>query len=67
MYVCICHGITDRAIRRAAASGARSLADLTAMTGIASGCGSCADLARELLEESQELPLAVFNEMPVAA
>jgi bacterioferritin-associated ferredoxin len=53
MYVCICNGITDRAVREAAAAGARDLADLTAMTGCASTCGSCGDLAMQLLRDAQ--------------
>ncbi len=63
MYVCICNGITDRAVREAAAAGARDLADLTAMTGCASTCGSCADLALQLLREAkreQAFPLPLL-------
>ena len=61
MYVCICNGITDHAIREAAARGVGSLEELTMRTGLGSGCGSCADVAREILEEarprSREFPL----------
>ena len=67
MYVCICNGITDRAVREAAAQGARDLADLRALTGCASTCGSCADLALEVLHKAQReqrFPLALY---PVAA
>ena len=67
MYVCICNGITDRAVRDAAASGARDLADLRTMTGCASSCGSCADVALQVLRDAQRetrFPLALF---PVAA
>ena len=67
MYVCLCNGITDRAVRDAAASGARDLSDLIAMTGCASSCGSCADVAMQILHESrreQRFPLSVF---PLAA
>jgi bacterioferritin-associated ferredoxin len=53
MYVCICHGVTDHDIRRAAADGVGSLTELTMRTGVASNCGSCADLAREILAESR--------------
>lgn len=53
MYVCICNGVTDHAIREAAARGVRSLEELTMRTGVASGCGSCADMAREILDESR--------------
>lgn len=67
MYVCLCNGITERAVRDAALSGARDLADLRAMTGCASTCGSCADVALQVLRDArseQRFPLALF---PVAA
>ncbi len=63
MYVCICNGITDRTVREAADAGARDLADLRAMTGCASSCGSCADVALQVLREAQRearFPLSVF-------
>lgn len=53
MYVCICHAVTDRAIRDAAAAGVRCLGELTMRTGCAGGCGSCAQLAEQLLTEVQ--------------
>ncbi|MEO8671403.1 MAG: (2Fe-2S)-binding protein [Tahibacter sp.] len=66
MYVCICHGITDKVIREAASAGVGSLAELTMRTGCASGCGSCAEFAEQLLRDSQPrktvrfpVPLAV--------
>ncbi|UXI68750.1 (2Fe-2S)-binding protein [Tahibacter amnicola] len=52
MYVCICNGITDSAIRDAAADGVRSLAELTMRTGCAGTCGSCADFAEQVLREA---------------
>lgn len=50
MYVCICNGITDHAIRRAAAEGATTLSELTSRTGCGDCCGSCVDLARDILD-----------------
>ena len=64
MYVCLCNGITERTVREAAASGARDLSDLIAMTGCATSCGSCADTAMQILQESrreQRFPLAVMQ------
>lgn len=63
MYVCICNGVTDRAVREAAERGAKTLADLAMMTGCATNCGSCAGLAQQLLDEAgreRPLPLPVF-------
>ncbi|HOX71724.1 MAG: bacterioferritin-associated ferredoxin [Dokdonella sp.] len=66
MYVCICNGVTDHAIRDAASRGVSSFEELTMRTGCGSGCGSCADLAREILGEGRAravrefpLPLAI--------
>ena len=54
MYVCICNAVTENMIRRAASEGARSLDDLTRATGCASGCGSCADLAEQVLRQARQ-------------
>ncbi len=63
MYVCICNGITDRVIREAASQGVRDLAELTALTGCGSVCGSCGELASQILAESsraKEFPLPLL-------
>ena len=63
MYVCICHGITDRDVRKAASEGCHELHELTMRTGLGSGCGSCVGLAGELLEQArtQVFPLPVLR------
>jgi bacterioferritin-associated ferredoxin len=53
MYVCICNGVTDRAIREVAAAGCRTLPELTMRTGCGATCGSCLDMAQQLLDEVQ--------------
>jgi bacterioferritin-associated ferredoxin len=52
MYVCICNGITDKQVRRAAESGVTSLWDLQKELGVASNCGKCGDTAVEILRET---------------
>lgn len=52
MYVCVCHGITDRQIKQAAADGVRTMNELTAKTGCSGTCGSCTDMAREVLADA---------------
>jgi bacterioferritin-associated ferredoxin len=64
MYVCICNAVTERSIREAAVAGVRTLPELSRRTGCADCCGSCADLASEILEETHrartlDLPLAI--------
>ncbi|WP_460454375.1 (2Fe-2S)-binding protein [Arenimonas aestuarii] len=63
MYVCLCHGVTDHDIRRAAEAGCTSVSELTMRTGLGSGCGSCGELAAEILGEAsapRAFPLPVF-------
>ena len=52
MYVCICKSVTDKQIRRAAARGVDNLYELRDDLGVASGCGSCASTAQEILDET---------------
>lgn len=65
MYVCICNGVTDQDIRRAAEAGCRTMAELTMRTGAGATCGSCVDMATALLEETRAacaLPLPVLQD-----
>jgi bacterioferritin-associated ferredoxin len=52
MYVCICNGVTDHQIREAA-SGVRSMAELTMRTGCGASCGTCLETASAILEASR--------------
>ncbi|HMB55683.1 MAG TPA: (2Fe-2S)-binding protein [Arenimonas sp.] len=61
MYVCICHAVTDREIRRAADEGCRDLHELTMRTGCGASCGSCREQATEILAETKPLDLPVFS------
>jgi bacterioferritin-associated ferredoxin len=54
MYVCICNAITDRQIRRAAESGVEDLWALQRKLGVAAGCGSCKEIASEILREHRQ-------------
>lgn len=54
MYVCVCHAVTDRQIRQAAADGARTLKDLRRELGVTRDCGRCASCAHECLKEAQD-------------
>ncbi|MBW4935440.1 bacterioferritin-associated ferredoxin [Marinobacter sp. F4206] len=52
MYVCLCHGVTDREIREAAENGVSSMRQLGKEMGVGRQCGRCASTAREILRES---------------
>ena len=60
MYVCICNGVTDKEIKKAVAAGAGSLAEVRERLGVASQCGSCADMAMAIIEENSNN--ALFDE-----
>jgi len=67
MYVCICNAVTDRAIREAADSGVLSFPELRNRTGCGDCCGSCEDLAREILETAVRPRVLDLAVMAVAA
>lgn len=64
MYVCICNGVTDHAIREAVEAGCRSLPELTMRTGCGATCGSCLDMAGDILEASRR-ELEARHALPV--
>jgi bacterioferritin-associated ferredoxin len=52
MLLCLCHGVSDRRIRRAVRDGATTVGALARATRAGTGCGSCGcDLKRILAEE----------------
>jgi len=64
MYICMCNAVTDSDIRRAAADGVTSFAELQARTGCSDCCGCCEQEARASLGKALgqlhcELPLVV--------
>ncbi len=52
MYVCLCKGITDTQIRAAVEDGAHSLREVRSALGVASQCGKCGLLARQIVKDA---------------
>ncbi len=52
MYVCLCKGITEIQIRAAVADGAKSMRAVCNTLGVASQCGQCGILTREIVRQS---------------
>ena len=52
MYVCLCTGVTDGQIREAIYEGCCSYKEVRQATGVASQCGKCACLAKEVVRET---------------
>ncbi len=47
MIVCVCHRVSERDIHRAVHAGCTSFAELQQELGVATGCGTCGDCARD--------------------
>lgn len=52
MYVCVCNGVTDKQIIKAAKGGATTLQDLSDELNVATCCGRCASCAKKVLSEA---------------
>ncbi|WP_263262800.1 bacterioferritin-associated ferredoxin [Pseudomonas sp. RIT-PI-S] len=52
MYVCLCQGVTDGQIREAIYEGCCSYREVRQATGVASQCGKCACLAKEVVRDT---------------
>lgn len=54
MIICICHNVSDRAIRAAVDAGASSLAEVRAQLNVGTCCGKCIPSAKTLVRECCE-------------
>jgi bacterioferritin-associated ferredoxin len=58
VYVCHCHGVTDREIEGEIAAGARTIEELAVRCGAGSECGGCWPALEELLHHHSLLHLS---------
>jgi bacterioferritin-associated ferredoxin len=56
MYICLCHGFTDKQVKGAIASGQRSLAEIYAGLGGKPRCGKCVGEVRALMAGADGVP-----------
>ena len=54
MYICVCKGVTDSAIREAVYQGAERMRDLKISLGVAGQCGKCACHTKEVLDQTRK-------------
>ncbi|MGD1851225.1 MAG: bacterioferritin-associated ferredoxin [Cyanophyceae cyanobacterium] len=54
MYVCICHAVTDRDVKAAAAQGIRCVPGLCRSLKVGSQCGRCTEFAQKTLDKALE-------------
>lgn len=52
MYVCLCHAVSDKDIRKAVEAGACSMRDLRNELQVATQCGRCGQCARNCLNDA---------------
>jgi len=65
MYICVCNAVTDSDIHAAVDSGVRNFKQLRKVTGCSSTCGSCKELAVEVLEQALTNKMEVKSLLPV--
>jgi len=53
MYVCVCQAVTENEIREAADEGLSSVQELGHCLGVATGCGQCASMASDILDDQR--------------
>jgi bacterioferritin-associated ferredoxin len=58
VYVCLCHGLSERDIRAAVACGARTLEEVSALTGCGTCCGCCREMAAALVADAAATAMA---------
>jgi len=51
MYVCLCNAVTDSDIAQAVSAGAHDLERVQNMTGASTGCGSCKNITKTLIDQ----------------
>lgn len=61
MYICLCKGITDKAIRSAVIDGANTFASVRKTLGVASQCGRCAVDTKDLINTTLD-EIATFQQ-----
>ncbi len=49
VYICICHGVTDKKIEQAIEQGATSMRDLSKELKVGSQCGKCTNCTKKIL------------------
>ena len=64
MYVCICHGVTDKQIETAVEAGAMTMKKLSAELGVGSQCGKCCQCAKKVLNNKLIL---IAEQLPCVA
>lgn len=58
MYICLCHGISDKKIRKLVVEqGVADMRGIKKCTALGSQCGKCIRAAKEIINESASVTL----------
>jgi len=52
MYVCICHGITDKTLVKTIENGATTMKKLSSELSVGSQCGKCCQCTKKVLNQT---------------
>ncbi|MDN3608339.1 (2Fe-2S)-binding protein [Vibrio ostreicida] len=53
MYVCLCHGISDKVIRKLVVDeGVTDIKEVKKCTALGSQCGKCVRMAKDIIKDS---------------
>ncbi len=63
MIVCVCHNVSDKAIRQAVDGGARSMQEIREQLNVGSCCGKCAAFAKTLVRAHLEDQVTQITEI----
>ncbi|GJL75169.1 (2Fe-2S)-binding protein [Nitrosomonas sp.] len=64
MYICVCRGVTDSAIREAVNNGAERMRDLKNCLGVTEQCGICACHTKEVLDQARTQKAQLCSLLP---
>tara|TARA_B100001059_G_scaffold233189_1_gene272729 strand:- start:908 stop:1117 length:210 start_codon:yes stop_codon:yes gene_type:complete len=69
MYICICKGVTESAIREQVCAGATSVDEVSRNTGCSTQCGKCLIRAQRIVEDARlaSSPTATATGAPASA
>ncbi len=58
MYVCVCHAVSDKTIRKLAyEQGIKEIREIRKVTALGSSCGKCIPIAKAILQDANLNPL----------
>lgn len=57
MFICICHGINEKAIQKAVSEGAKNVREVRKTLSLGSQCGQCVRQAHEVIVQAKATAL----------